>query len=167
MTEKTSSEVWRDRFLCFALFYSTFSKDPSTKVGCVIADYMNRPIGFGTNGLARSSSDSDAILNNRTEKYKRVLHAEENAIFNAAKSVDGCIAYLTHPPCLHCCHVLAQNGITDVVAIVPSGKFVERWNVKETEDELKDLGINFVLVDEPSSDSIIQALDQWQRIIKG
>lgn len=164
---KTPETVWRDKFLCMALFYSTFSKDPSTKVGCVITDTLNKPVGFGTNGFSRMYHDSEHVFNDRSEKYKRVLHAEENAIFNATGSTLGTIAYLTHPPCLHCCHVLSQNGIFKVVAIKPTGEFSERWNLEETANELKELDMVFESVEEPSSDSIIQTLDQWQRIVKG
>lgn len=164
---KTPKKIWIDRFLCFALFYSTFSKDPSTKVGCVIVDNMNRPIGFGTNGLSRTASDSEEIFNNREEKYKRVLHAEENAIYNATEKPIGYTAYVTHPPCLHCTHVLAQNGIGRVIAIKPTGEFAQRWNLDETKDEMKDVGVDFIAVEKPSSDSIVKALDQWQKIVRG
>lgn len=164
---KTPQSVWDERFICFALMYSTISKDPSTKVGCFIADTLHRPVGWGTNGFSRMSSDSEELFNNRDEKYKRVLHAEENAIFNATESTNGCVAYLTHPPCLHCCHVLSQNGISRVVAIKPKGEFAKRWNLDETEAELNDLGIHFVVLDEPSNYTIIQALDQWHKVIKG
>jgi dCMP deaminase len=164
---KTSQNTWSERFLCFALFYATFSKDPSTKVGCVITDGQNRPIGFGTNGFSRTYRFDEDTFNDRPEKYKRVLHAEENAIFNASKSVDGCIAYVTHPPCLHCSHVLAQNGIFKVVAIKPNENFSERWDYLETKAEMMDVGMEFVLIEKPSSDTIIQALNQWQKTVIG
>jgi dCMP deaminase len=106
-------------------------------------DSKRRPIGWGTNGLSRFSSDSEAILNVREEKYKRVLHAEENAIYNATKDTEGATAFVTHPPCLHCCHVLSQNGIIRVVTIKPRGEFAKRWHLDETEKELRDLGIEF------------------------
>jgi dCMP deaminase len=167
MNEKTSSDTWRNRFLCLALFYSTFSKDPSTKVGCVITDTLNRPMGFGTNGFSREYKHDDATFLDRQEKYKRVLHAEENAIYNATKDVRGCIAYITHPPCLHCCHVLSQNGIYKVVTIKPSGDFSDRWCIEETKKELDDLDIELELVFSPFNDSIRQSLNQWQKIVIG
>lgn len=165
----TEETVWRDRFLCLALLYSTFSKDPSTKVGCVLADYMHRPLGFGTNGFSRNSPDSDELFKNREEKYKRVLHAEENAIYNATKSLETAnpIAYMTHPPCLHCCHVLSQNFVTNVVAIKPTGEFASRWNLKETEKELDELGIGFELVEKPSNDALLKAISQFHKIVEG
>jgi dCMP deaminase len=167
MNEKTSSDTWRDRFLCFALFYSTFSKDTSTKVGCVITDSLNRPIGFGTNGFARTYQHDEATFEDRVEKYKRVLHAEENAIYNATKEVRGGTAYISHPPCLHCSHILAQNGISKVVSIKPTGEFADRWCIKETTFELDALGVEFEVVERPSSDSIVKALDQWQKTVIG
>lgn len=158
---KTSRETWRDRFLCLALFYSTFSKDPSTKVGCVIVDHLNRPIGWGTNGFARTSSDAEHLFAVREEKYKRVLHAEENAIYNATDGLNGATAYLTHPPCLHCCHVLAQNGIAKVVAIEPTGEFAERWHLNETTQELNDLCVKFQAIRKPNIESMIDAMNQY------
>lgn len=167
MNNKTSQAKWDNRFLSFALMYSTISKDPSTKIGCLIVDSLNRPVGWGTNGFSRHSSDSENFFNNREEKYKRVLHAEENALYNAMQSVVGCTAYLTHPPCLNCCHRLSQNGITRVVAIHPNEDFSKRWNMAETKDELGDLGIQFEVISEPNSDTIIEALDQFQKVTIG
>jgi len=164
---KTSQDMWSDRFLCLALFYSTFSKDPSTKVGCVLTDSLNRPIGFGTNGFSRTYTRDEERFDDRAEKYKRVLHAEENAIYNATKDTMGSIAYLTHPPCLHCVHVLAQNGIYKVVAIKPNEDFGSRWNLKETRDEIMNVGMTFDLIKSFSSDTIIQALDQYQKSVIG
>ena len=155
---------WVDFYLNMAIMYSTCSKDPSTQVGCVLVDEKRRPIGWGTNGLSRYSSDSKDILNNREEKYKRVLHAEENAIFNAAKSTEGATAFITHPPCLHCCHVLSQNGIVRVVTIRPQGEFAERWNLKDTDKELKDLGIEFNAYGRISNDPLINANIQFCKL---
>ena len=161
---KTPYEVWRDRFLCLAITYSVISKDPSTKVGCVIVDNLNRPVGWGTNGFARTSSDSKKLFTTREEKYKRVLHAEENAIYNATSSVVGATAFLTHPPCLHCCHALAQNHIKGVVAIKPTGAFADRWNLEETEHELIDLGISFELVDSPDMSMMVDSFEQFKKL---
>ena len=42
------------------------------------------------------------------------MHAEQNAIADAARrgsSVDGCVAYVTHYPCINCAKILAAAGI--------------------------------------------------------
>jgi dCMP deaminase len=42
------------------------------------------------------------------------VHAEQNAIADAARrgiSVEGCVAYVTHFPCINCAKILAAAGI--------------------------------------------------------
>lgn len=134
------SEKWDIRFLQMAAFVATWSKDPSTQVGCVLADSFNRIVGIGFNGFPRGAAD-DQRLNIREQKYKLVIHAEENAILNATGSVNGATAYLTHPPCLHCSGMLKQAGISRVVFEEPTGAFRERWNLEETVEYLKELQI--------------------------
>lgn len=134
---------WDVRFLQMAAFVATWSKDPSTQVGAVVADSFNRIVSLGYNGFPRGAAD-DSRLNIRPEKYKRVIHAEENAILNATGSVNGCQMFLTHPPCLHCCGILKQAGIYRVVFEEPSPQFRERWNLEETVEYLKELHIEVV-----------------------
>jgi len=46
------------------------------------------------------------------------LHAEQNAITNAAKlgiSLEGTTMYITHSPCKNCAKLIAQSGIKRVV----------------------------------------------------
>ncbi len=45
------------------------------------------------------------------------VHAEQNAVADAARrgsSVDGCTAYVTHYPCIHCAKILAAAGIAEI-----------------------------------------------------
>ncbi len=45
------------------------------------------------------------------------MHAEQNAIADAARrgsSLDGCIAYVTHYPCINCAKILAAAGIRTI-----------------------------------------------------
>jgi dCMP deaminase len=61
-----------------------------------------------------------------------VVHAEQNAIFYAAKlglSIDGCTIYITHSPCEQCAKAIASAGIKRVV-------FKEKYR--------NDNGINFL-----------------------
>jgi len=60
---------------------------------------------------------------------------------NASRNLKGCSAFLTHPPCSHCIGVLSQVGISRVVFAQPSQDFNQRWNMEETVDYLKELGI--------------------------
>lgn len=46
---------------------------------------------------------------------KRTVHAEQNALLNAACDVRGATIYTTTSPCLACFHLLAQAGVTRIV----------------------------------------------------
>ena len=59
------SKKWDDRFLELAKHISEWSKDPSTKVGCVIVGEDREVRSTGFNGLPRGIDDSDERLNNR------------------------------------------------------------------------------------------------------
>ena len=45
------------------------------------------------------------------------VHAEQNAVADAARrgsSVEGCVAYVTHFPCINCAKILAAAGIAEI-----------------------------------------------------
>jgi dCMP deaminase len=121
---------WDLRFLKLAEHISNWSKDPSTKVGCIIVGEDREIRSTGFNGFPRGIEDSEERLNDRIQKYPLICHAEENAIMHAARigiSLKGCIAYVTWPPCNRCTRSLIQAGITEIV--IPSEvKIPDRWN---------------------------------------
>ena len=65
---------WDARWLEIAGVVSTWSKDPSTKIGA-IAVKDKRLVSTGYNGFPRGIQDYDDRWNNREEKYKYVVHA--------------------------------------------------------------------------------------------
>lgn len=142
MNNNYNINKWTFRFLALALFVSKFSKDPSTQVGAVLVKDKNNFISFGYNGLPKTMDDDPKILNIREEKYKHILHAEENAIYNSNTNVEGATLFVTNPPCLHCTSVLAQNGIKEVVYLNPSEDYYSRWNKEEIFDALAKNNIN-------------------------
>lgn len=77
--EEASVLKWHHRFLSLAKHVAGWSKDPSTKVGCVIAK-DKRIVSVGYNGFPEGIRDTYERLNNRELKYQIVQHAEENAI---------------------------------------------------------------------------------------
>ena len=106
---------WDVRFLELANHISSWSKDPSTKVGCIIvgADREIRSTGF--NGFPRGIDDSEERLTDREEKYPLICHAEENAIMHAARvgvSLKDCTAYVTWPPCTRCARSLIRQVLS-------------------------------------------------------
>ena len=108
---------WDDRFLELATVISSWSKDPSTQVGAVIADDDNRVISIGYNGFPKGIKD-DQRLDNRELKYEMVVHAEANALLFANAPVKGCTIY-TWPfqPCSRCASLIIQAGIRRVVSV--------------------------------------------------
>jgi len=110
-----SRDKWDQRFLDLAAHISSWSKDPSTKVGAVIVNDKNHIISLGYNGLPRGVDDCEARYNHRDVKYKFVCHAERNAIDNAHTDVTGCTIYVTLMPCNECAKSIIQRGIKRVV----------------------------------------------------
>jgi dCMP deaminase len=107
---------WDNRFLELSKLVATWSKDPSTQVGAVIVDENNQVVSMGYNGFPRGVKD-DYRLEDRETKYKLIVHAEENAIVHARRSLEGCTIY-TAPfmPCSKCAGLIIQSGIRRVVS---------------------------------------------------
>lgn len=117
------------KYIELAKFFSQWSKDPRTKVGAVIIGDNGQVLAQGYNGFPRGINDSHERLNNRETKNKLVVHAEENALYNAlhnGASVKGSTIYVYG---LHVCHNCAkgiiQSGIKNVVMYQPIEK--EGW----------------------------------------
>ena len=121
-----SAAKWDLRFLRLAQEVASWSKDPSTKVGCVIVDPDRRVVSLGFNGFPVGIEDSESRLANRPYKLVVTLHAEENALFFAGRRMKGCTAYVTHHPCGHCTAKLIQAGILRIVYIADY-TFQARW----------------------------------------
>lgn len=112
------SNKWDLRFLHLASHISDWSKDPSTKVGCVVVGSDREIRSTGFNGFPRGIKDTSERLDDREQKYPLICHAEENAIMHAARvgvSLKGCVAYVTWPPCTRCARSLIQAGVVEVV----------------------------------------------------
>lgn len=121
------SEKWDFRFMEMADLVATWSKDPSTQVGCVLVDQNRHIIATGYNGFPRGVEDREDRLNNREQKYMLIMHAEANAILQAAAPTAGATAYITHRPCAGCTGILIQAGIKRVVTRPPADGFAERF----------------------------------------
>lgn len=136
---------WDDRFIELARLVATWSKDPSTKVGAVIADELRRVVSMGFNGFPRGCQDSLTLYENRERKYRRVLHAEQNALSFATRPVHGCTIYVTHAPCARCAAQIIQCGIQRIVCPNPWSDtlYINRWrdDVLETEGMCAEAGL--------------------------
>lgn len=134
---------WDKRFLELATLIATWSKDPSTKVGAVIVGAEREVISVGYNGFPRGVAD-DARLDDRLKKYAIIVHAEENAILNAARTgarLSGATCFITYPPCAGCSRMLIQVGIREIVA--PAVTIPERWreNMEAAQAILNEAGV--------------------------
>ena len=93
----TSSIKWNKRYAELAKQIAGWSKDPSRKIGAVAVGDKGQLLAQGYNGFPRGIKDTDERLNNREEKYKYVVHAEMNVIYNASHSgvsLDGADLYV-------------------------------------------------------------------------
>jgi len=119
---------WDLRFLNLAHHVATWSKDPSTQVGCVIVNDQKRVVSIGYNGFPKGIEDSEERLNDRKTKYQYVVHAEPNAIANTNSSTEGCTIY-TWPfaPCSECMKLIIIHGIRRVVYPATSEELKTRW----------------------------------------
>ena len=138
---------WDKRFLLLARMIGSWSKDPSTSQGAVIIDKRKRIISAGYNGFARGMND-DERLEDRSQKYPRVIHAEENAILFAEQDLRGYTIYvIPMPPCAGCAAKIIQVGMIRVVGIYPTKVQYERWGkeFEMTYSDLKEADVNLKL----------------------
>jgi dCMP deaminase len=116
-------------FIDVATQIAALSKDPSTKVGALIIGPANEIRASGWNGFPRGVVDSTQRWNDKPTKYKFVVHAEQNAICNAARagvSTEGCSLLVTAlHPCNECAKSIVQAGIKKVYAPWPDDE--SRW----------------------------------------
>jgi len=119
-------DKWDHRFLEVAALVASWSKDPSTQVGCLLVR-DRRVLSTGYNGLPAQLSDLPERLSDRDLKLLYTIHAESNALLNSVTPVTGATAYVwPFPPCSDCAKLLVQAGILRVVC-PPCPSFLERW----------------------------------------
>ncbi len=119
---------WDRRFIRIAEEVRLWSKDPGTKVGCVLVN-DRRILSTGYNGFPHLVEDSIERYIDREYKLSVTVHAEKNAILNAAKNgtkVEGSTLYVTFPPCSQCASATIQAGVAKVVCPNPA-LAPERW----------------------------------------
>lgn len=115
---------WDEYFMATANLMASRSNCERLNVGCVIVtagDRKNRLVAAGYNGFLPGTPHVSRLRDNHEQA---TVHAEQNAIADAARrgsSVDGCVAYVTHFPCINCAKILAAAGIAEI-------KFHEDYN---------------------------------------
>jgi len=142
---------WDTKYLGLAEYISTWSKDPSTKIGAVAIGTKGQVLAQGYNGFPRGIADSPERLNTREEKYKYVVHAEMNVIFNA--SLNGVSLYESTmyicglPCCSDCAKGMIQAGVSRVVMKVEDLDGALRWedSWNRSKDMFNETGVQWNL----------------------
>ena len=136
---------WTKRYLNLAKQVSTWSKDPSRKIGAVAIGSQGQVLSQGYNGFPRGVNDTKERLNNREEKYVYTVHAEMNCIYNACLngvSLNGSTLYVYGlPVCDKCAPGIIQVGIKKVIMF--SNEKVDIWeeSFKITKQMFDEAGI--------------------------
>ena len=110
--------TWDKHFMNLATITAEMSTCPRASVGCVLVRDKHL-LATGHNGSACGLPhciDVGCIM--RDGHCIAAIHAEQNAIIQAAKhgvSTIGCTAFVTHYPCCHCSKILINAGIQRVV----------------------------------------------------
>lgn len=140
---------WDERYLQLAKEVSTWSKDPSTKVGAIAVGDKGQVLSQGYNGFPRGIKDNDR-LSDKEMKYRYVVHAEMNCIYNATfhgTSLNGATLYVYGlPMCNECAKAIIQVGITRVVSPYTGNIEVpEKWKIScaHTQLILKEVNIPY------------------------
>jgi dCMP deaminase len=152
---------WDARFLEVATLVGSWSKDPSTKVGAVIVGPDREILTTGFNGFSRGIEDSTERLADRDTKLKLVVHAEMNAILNAARhgiALKDTTMYVTAadavtgkiwggPPCVRCTVETIQAGISKIVSL-PFKDVPSRWlaDLEQARELLSEAGVHYTEV---------------------
>jgi dCMP deaminase len=108
---------WDEYFMATAVLIASRSNCERLHVGCVIVtggERKNRIVAAGYNGFLPSTPHLSRL---RDGHEQATVHAEQNAVSDAARRgipVDGCVAYVTHYPCINCAKILASAGITKI-----------------------------------------------------
>jgi len=102
---------WDKYFMGIAEAAATKSKDPSSKMGCVIVDSNKRVVSLGYNGMLQGADESKMTLTERPMKYYFAIHSEMNALIFAKRDLTGCTVYNRVATCENCLKYCLQAGV--------------------------------------------------------
>jgi dCMP deaminase len=108
---------WDEYFMATAVLLATRSPCERLHVGCVIVSggtRQNRLVAAGYNGFLPATPHVSRV---RDGHEQATVHAEQNAVADAARrgsSIEGCVVYVTHYPCISCAKILASSGIAEI-----------------------------------------------------
>ena len=146
-----NSLKWDIRYLELAKHIAQWSKDPSRKIGAVAVGEHGEVLAQGYNGFPRGIKDSPGRYQDRPTKYKYVVHAEMNVIYNSSMngvSLYGSTLYVYGlPVCSDCAKGIIQAGISSVVMqdqVIP-----DDWknSAALTFDMFTEAGIDYTFIE--------------------
>lgn len=118
------------KYLSVAQAMKGMSKDPSTQVGAVALGINYSVLAASYNGFPRGVFDNEVLLNDREQKYPRIIHAEANLVAAAALEGvslrDSTVLLTSLHPCSQCAGLLIQAGVRVIIA--PLSPDNERWD---------------------------------------
>jgi dCMP deaminase len=139
---------WDKRGLELAGLVASWSKDPSTKVGCAIFSPEKTVLGVGFNGFPKNTDDSQILNMDRSRKLFRTIHAELNAINFSNGDLIGSTFYVTHCPCSGCAANIIQHKPSRVLAKLGPDSLNVDWlaNMEEGVSMFNEAGIPLLFV---------------------
>jgi len=147
MIAHTGLSKWGNHYISLAKEISTWSKDPSRKIGAVAVGEKGQILAQGYNGFPRGILDSADRYDDRPTKYRLVVHAEMNVIYNATYngvSLDGARLFVYGlPVCSECAKGIIQVGIK-AVTIYTDDVVPDIWtqSYELTNDMFKEAGVS-------------------------
>ena len=105
--------------------------------------YNGAPRGVEHCDVAGCLRESLSIPSGQRQEICRGLHAEQNAIIQAALhgvSVEGSTIYVTHQPCITCAKMIINSGVVRVVCANTYPDELARQMLGEAGVELNDWG---------------------------
>lgn len=152
METSLSDNKWNIRYMSMAKEVASWSKDPNTKVGAVAVGSKGQILSQGFNGFPRGIADVQERLEDRETKYKYVVHAEMNVIYNATYSgvsLDGSKLYVYGlPVCSECAKGIIQVGVKEVYVAQECIDLRPHWfeSFQHTLDMFSEAGIKVFAV---------------------
>lgn len=111
-------QKWILRYLRLAKEVASWSKDRSKQIGAVAVNQRGIILSTGYNGFPRGIEDRLSRYSNREEKYKFIVHAEMNCIYNASYngvSLDNSYLFVYGlPVCSKCMDGVISVGVKGV-----------------------------------------------------
>ena len=116
---KDKIKEWDDYFLQIAKTVSSRATCPRLSVGAVIVSADRNILATGYNGSLKGLHHCNDVGCLLVENHCiRTVHAEENALLQAAKNghaIKDATCYVTHSPCINCFKHIINAGIQRIV----------------------------------------------------